>query len=198
MNYLAHAYLSFEHPHLLLGNMISDFVKGKQKLGYPAGIQQGIMLHREIDSFTDAHPVTAEAKKYFRTAAGLYAGAFMDIVYDHFLALDTVQYNEEEWMQFSLRTYAALKQQTGWMPPRFAGMFPYMESQNWLFNYRYRQGIENSFRGLTHRAAYLADYKPAFHAFETHYEALRQLYAEFFPFVKSHVQAQIAQLSSPG
>lgn len=30
MNYLAHAFLSFNHQPILTGNMISDFVKGKQ------------------------------------------------------------------------------------------------------------------------------------------------------------------------
>ncbi len=88
MNYLAHAYLSFSRPDLLVGNMISDFVKGRQKLNYSTGIQQGIVLHRQIDHFTDTHPATHDAKQYFKPAVGLYAGAFIDIVYDHFLALD--------------------------------------------------------------------------------------------------------------
>jgi hypothetical protein len=29
MNYLGHAYLSFNHQDILVGNMISDFIKGK-------------------------------------------------------------------------------------------------------------------------------------------------------------------------
>jgi acyl carrier protein phosphodiesterase len=29
MNYLAHAVLSFQQPDILTGNMISDFVKGR-------------------------------------------------------------------------------------------------------------------------------------------------------------------------
>lgn len=35
MNYLAHAYLSFNDPEILVGNLISDFVKGKKKFDYP-------------------------------------------------------------------------------------------------------------------------------------------------------------------
>jgi acyl carrier protein phosphodiesterase len=35
MNYLAHAYLSFNDPEILVGNMISDFVKGKKKFDSP-------------------------------------------------------------------------------------------------------------------------------------------------------------------
>jgi acyl carrier protein phosphodiesterase len=39
MNYLAHAYLSFNDPEILVGNMISDFVKGKKKFDFPLRIQ---------------------------------------------------------------------------------------------------------------------------------------------------------------
>ena len=92
MNYLAHAYLSFGHEEILVGNMISDFVKGKKKFDYSLGIQKGIALHRAIDSFTDDHPVTKLAKQFFKAEYGLYAGAFMDVVYDHFLANDTNEF----------------------------------------------------------------------------------------------------------
>ena len=92
MNYLAHAYLSFNNPGILAGNMISDFVKGKRKYDYPQKIQQGIAVHREIDRFTDTHPVTKEAKEIFRPAYRLYAGPLIDVVYDHFLANDIDQF----------------------------------------------------------------------------------------------------------
>ena len=65
--------------------MISDFVKGKKKFDYPAGIQKGIMLHRHIDNFTDTHEATREAKEIFRPHYRLYSGAFVDVVYDHCL-----------------------------------------------------------------------------------------------------------------
>ena len=59
MNYLAHAFLSFRHPEILVGNMISDFVKGRKKDNYEDLVQKGIMLHRSIDSFTDLHEATS-------------------------------------------------------------------------------------------------------------------------------------------
>jgi len=88
LNYLAHAYLSFDQPEIIVGNLISDFVKGKKKFDYPPGIQKGIALHRAIDTFTDSHPATKEAKEVFRPHYRLYAGAFIDVAYDHFLAND--------------------------------------------------------------------------------------------------------------
>ncbi|MFT3948882.1 MAG: ACP phosphodiesterase [Agriterribacter sp.] len=181
MNYLAHAYLSFNRPEILVGNMISDFVKGKQKEIYPAFIFKGIMLHREIDSFTDAHPATLKAKEFFRPAYRLYAGAFVDIVYDHFLANDTGIFSENEWLSFSQNTYYILEKHIQLLPDRFRGMLPYMKQQNWLFNYRYRWGIQNSFNGLVHRAQYMHDSSEAFSTFENNYTALQRCYAEFMP-----------------
>src|ERR1043165_6789392 len=124
MNYLAHAYLSFYQHEILVGNMISDFVKGKTKFDYPPGILRGIDLHRAIDRFTDIHPATKEAREIFRPAYRLYAGAFVDVVYDHFLANDPAEFNEHSLLQFSEETYKILEEHSQWLPQRFVSIFP--------------------------------------------------------------------------
>lgn len=184
MNYLAHAFLSFGNPDMLIGNMISDFVKGKKQYDYPPNIQQGIRLHRLIDSFTDSHPATQTAKILLKPAVGTYAGAFMDVVYDHFLAIDNAVYSEEEWHDFSHKTYQVLHSNEALLPEKFAKMLPFMSSQNWLYNYRHKWGIEKSFEGVVRRAAYLDDSKSAFLLFEKHYDQLQNAYLQFFPDVK--------------
>eukprot|EP01136_Pigoraptor_vietnamica_P014363 Opistho-1_new@56461 len=128
MNYLAHAYLSFNHPGILVGNMISDFVKGKKQYDFPDAVQKGIRLHRAIDAFTDQHPATREAKQLFKPAVGAYAGAFIDVVYDHFLAADETELPEPELLLFANRVYTQLAEQQSLLPEKFAGMLPYMTS----------------------------------------------------------------------
>ncbi len=194
MNYLAHAYLSFNNPEVLVGNVISDFIKGKKKFDYDKNIQQGITLHRLIDSFTDAHKATHEAKKIFKPAVGLYSGAFVDIVYDHFLANDANQLSANEWMIFSQNTYQSLQSFKDIFPERFAKMFPHMISHNWLYNYRYLQGIENSFKGLVYRAAYLQSSEEAFYLFQKEYETLQRCYNNFFSNVKMYAFTQLQKL----
>ncbi|HEY5406737.1 MAG TPA: ACP phosphodiesterase [Ginsengibacter sp.] len=182
MNYLAHAFLSFNKEDILAGNMISDFVKGKAKYNYPAGIQNGIQLHRLIDEFTDTHPVTAEAKNYFRPQYRLYSGAFIDVVYDHFLALDEKQFATSSDLEiFSENVYLLLGHNAAFFPMRFQKMFPYMQSQNWLYNYRLKEGIQKSFNGLVYRAAYLHESDIAFEIFNEHYTELQSCYLQFFP-----------------
>jgi acyl carrier protein phosphodiesterase len=196
MNYLAHAYLSFNKPGLLTGNMISDFVKGRKKFDYPLQVQQGIALHREIDNFTDSHFATKEAKEIFRPAYRLYAGSFIDVVYDHFLALDGNEFNNESLHAFTLKTYSLLDEHSAYFPERFAMMYPYMKAQNWLFHYRFREGIQKSLGGLVRRAAYLEESDTAYSLFNSNYEKLSQLYKLFFPDVKAMALNFVKQLEN--
>ena len=185
MNYLAHAYLSFGRPGILVGNMISDYVKGKKKYDYPEQIQQGVAVHREIDRFTDTHSATKEAKEIFRPAYRLYAGSLMDVIYDHFLALDEKEFTDESLKAFTINTYAMLDQFTDHFPEKFSRMYPYMKAQNWLYNYRYRQGIEKSLAGVVRRAKYLEESDTAYLLFNEHYDKLKKLYEIFFPGLKN-------------
>lgn len=195
MNYLAHAFLSFNNDDILTGNMISDFVKGKTKFDYPSQIQKGIYLHRQIDSFTDSHAVTAKAKEFFRPQYRLYSGAFIDIVYDHFLALDTKQFEEYGGLEnFTQITYQRLDKKTFFFPLLFQKMFPYMQSQNWLYNYRLKDGMRKSFGGLVHRAAYLYESDIAFKIFNDHYKELEDCYIDFFPELKDYTFKSLSNL----
>jgi acyl carrier protein phosphodiesterase len=224
MNYLAHAYLSFEITDITVGNMISDFVKGKQKFDYPIAIQQGITLHRAIDSFTDSHAVTREAKSFFRESYRLYAGPLVDVAYDHFLANDPLRFpetgekapaagprapiagagvagivNREETggtglKAFAQKTYEQLSTRQAVLPERFGRLFHYMKAQDWLFNYRYKEGIFNSFAGLARRATYMGSAEQAGLLFEQHYGELEACYTDFFPALQDFALRTLEQL----
>jgi acyl carrier protein phosphodiesterase len=195
MNYLAHALLSFDKPGILTGNMISDFVKGKAKFTYPVEIQQGIHLRRLIDNFTDSHPVTAEAKKFFFPQYRLYSGPFVDIIYDHFLALDQNEFIEYNGLEnFSKTIYQSLQKNAFYFPEKFFYMFPYMKEQNWLYSYRLKEGMRKSFTGLVHRAVYLNESDIAFKIFNEHYEELKSCYNEFFPALKRYALESLDNL----
>jgi acyl carrier protein phosphodiesterase len=195
MNYLAHAFLSFDNQEILTGNMISDFVKGKKKFDYPLTIQKGIALHRMIDNFTDFHPATAIAKDFFRPHYRLYSGAFVDIVYDHFLALDQKQFESYGGLHaFTRIIYMQLDQEKNFFPLPFERLFPYMKTQNWLFEYRLKEGMRKSFGGLVHRAVYLNESDFAFKIFNEHYEELSDCYKLFFRELKEYAFESLRSL----
>lgn len=192
MNYLAHAYLSFHDPEILVGNMISDYVKGKKKFDYPPRIQKGMDIHRAIDTFTDDHEIIKGAKEIFHPHYRLYAGAFVDVVLDHYLATDeTIFNNTASLHQFATETYHKLEPFSNIFPERFAMMFPYMKKQNWLYNYHERWGIEKSLHGVVRRATYLTESATAFHLFEEHFDELQQCYNAFFPLLVEFVKNRL-------
>lgn len=194
MNYLAHAYLSFNMPSVLAGNMISDFVKGKNKFSYPQEIQTGIALHRFIDKYTDDHPATKKAKEIFRPVYRLYSGAFVDVVYDHFLATDEAEFTEESLQAFTEKTFKLLDLYTGYFPEPFSSMYPYMKTQNWLYNYQFKWGVEKSLQGVVRRATYLTESQQAYHLFENNYHVFKSCYNEFFPDLKKQTLQKLTRL----
>jgi acyl carrier protein phosphodiesterase len=196
VNYLAHAYLSFGKADITVGNLISDFVKGKKKLDYPETIQQGITLHRDIDTFTDTHPMTHQAKHFFSDYYRLYAGPIVDIIYDHFLANDPLLFPDPASLEsFAMKTYQQVGSRQSFFPSRFTHLFPFMISQNWLFNYRRREGIYNSLHGLARRASHMPDPAAAFQTFETRYDELQACYQHFFPDLKNFAFTRLQELT---
>lgn len=192
MNYLAHAYLSFGQSELLVGNMISDHVKGKKQYDFPEGIRKGIILHRSIDNYTDSHLQVSKAKEYFRASYRLYAAPLIDIVFDHYLA--STQFDEEELFTFSQGVYQVLEEYWDWLPERFQQLFPYMKEHNWLYNYRHLAGIERSMNGLIRRAAYINDMQTAIHLLQQHYTELGEIFSVFFPDVKNFAKHESERL----
>ena|SRR2546423_5595657 len=195
MNFLAHAYLSFHHPEILVGNMISDFVKGSSKFNYGITIQKGIMLHREIDQFTDVHPATHEAMQFFKPYYRLYSSPIMDILYDHFLANDETIFKDDSSLKiFTREIYSHLETYSTQLPEKFVYVFTYMRMEDWLYNYRLKQGIEKSLRGLIRRAAFISDSDTAINLFLENYDHLDQCYKKFFPDVKQFAKQKLDEL----
>lgn len=193
MNFLAHAYLSFDDPEILVGNMISDFVKGSAKLRFSGNIQKGIMLHREIDNFTDVHPATKKAKEIFRPAYRLYSGAVMDVIYDHYLATDLSIFDETSLRAFTSQTYRILDQYTAILPSHFMHIFTYMKTDDWLYHYREREGIRKSLAGLIRRAVYLSESDTAYHLFLEQYIFLNECYSTFIGDVKEYAKQKLKE-----
>ncbi|HRP90146.1 MAG TPA: ACP phosphodiesterase [Edaphocola sp.] len=192
MNFLGHAFLSFHQPETLVGNMIGDFIKGNEALHkLPEQIQKGVMLHRNIDTFTDSHPAITRSKTYFREDYRLYAGAFVDGMLDHFLANDPKCFeSESKLLEFSQNVYQTVKEYQEVLPEKFLKVIERMSEDNWLFHYRTLKGTKKLFEGIVYRAKYLeTNADSAFNTLVVNYYMLNQCYYEFIddviPFVKN-------------
>ncbi|MNK38941.1 Acyl carrier protein phosphodiesterase [compost metagenome] len=177
MNYLAHSILSFTNGQLV-GNMIADFIKNNERENFPLDIQEGIKLHRAIDTFTDSHPAVSEAKKIFSPWVRLYSGAFVDVSFDYFVAH---LYSEAELKLHSAKVYKILWENEKWLPENYKRMLVRMEQDDWLTNYRENQGIKFSMQNVLHKATYLEKDIPVFDAFLRNKDQLKNCFDNFYP-----------------
>ena len=143
MNFLAHLYLSEDNPKIIIGNFIADHIKGNRFTHLDTQIQKGIRLHREIDTFTDTHRITRISKGRLSKRHGLYAGIIVDIFYDHYLAKNWHDYSVIPLDIYVKAVYQLLEDHKQILPEKTLEILPAMVRDNWLYNYRYKEGIKN-------------------------------------------------------
>ena len=100
MNFLIHLYVTGDDPELLVGNLMGDFVKGRLTGQFPAAIEEGIILHRRIDSFAAGNTNFLRSKRRLDASCALYRGVLVDLFYDHFLALNWNEYASVPFIDF--------------------------------------------------------------------------------------------------
>lgn len=189
MNFLAHSYLTFNDGQIV-GQFLEDFIRNKDRYSFPKDIQDGITLHRAIDTYTDSHPAIHEAKKVFSPLVRLYAGAFIDVSMDYFLATDLSIYSPKEWKEHSRKVYRVLNEHERFLSVNFRRMLIRMEHDDWLYNYRNDQGIKFSIQNVLNKAKYLDQDIPVFKAFLDNKDALQKCYDDFFPDLLAHVKSE--------
>ena len=190
MNYLAHSFLSGDDEELLVGNFIADSVRGSQLQLYPEKIAQGIILHRQIDTFTDAHPIVQLSKERLRPAYRKYAGVIADIFYDHFLAINFDQYSNLGLGVYTQHVYNSVQRHQAILPERVLYFLPYMIEQNWLLNYANLEGIRRSLTGLSRRTAFVSNMETAADELRENYHLYLHEFNIFFPDLMAYVKEQ--------
>ncbi len=187
MNFLAHIYLSFDNPKVMVGNFIGDFVKGRNLLDqFEPEIVKGINLHRTIDEFTDHHPVVSESKRRLRPKYRHYAAVIVDVFYDHFLARYWNNYHPELLTTYSSQTYNTLENHWEILPGGVKHMLPYMKRDNWLLNYGKLEGIGRALTGMSQRTRHESKMEQSIAELEDYYEDFKKEFELFFPDLIRH------------
>ncbi len=126
MNTLAHLYLSGDDPDLLLGNFIGDSVRGDDFLQLEYRVQQGVLLHRSIDRFTDQHAVFKHICSMMRDGFSRYAPVVADVFLDHFLARDWERFNTQPLKEYVQWAQGLLASRIDRCPERSRRYFHYL------------------------------------------------------------------------
>lgn len=196
MNFLAHAYLSFGLEGILVGNFAADFIKGKEIQRYDKDILIGILLHREIDSFTDSHPLVRAGQSYLRPRFRHYSTVITDIFFDYFLGKNWEKYSSVPLETFVNQTYETIGANLDLLPDSFGEMFGWMKSQNWLYNYREIAGIQKALTGLSRRTTFDSKMNEAPEILLEREAEFELIFFAFFKDLETFARAKLTELQS--
>ncbi len=180
MNFLAHIYLSFGDDEITLGNFMADSIRGNKFKHLPERVQKGIVLHREIDTFTDTHPIPKKSSKRLHKNYSHYSRVIVDIFYDHFLAKNWKSYSDEPLAIFVDGFYDILEDNYAILTDDVKRMMPHMIADNWLLNYAKMEGMAKVLKGMNRRTKNRSKMDFAIIDLEEHYEAFEVEFTAFF------------------
>lgn len=187
MNYLAHIYLSGNDEKLMVGNFIADAVKGNKYLSYETGIQQGILLHRQIDFLTDQHPIVHQTSAFFNPVYGKYAGVVCDMVFDHFLAANWNLYHSQNLRLYVNYINKIFLRHFGILPLKMKIILPFWVKNRWPELYATPDGLRKVLSGMSRYTSLPAGSDAAIEILLANYQKIESLFKMFF----SELQLQL-------
>lgn len=186
MNHLAHLFLAGPSTESLIGNLSGDFVKGVLGDDYPPAIRAGIVMHRKVDAFTDAHPEVGAFRRVIANDHGHYARVIADMFIDHFLAGRFDEFAGEPLEAFLARTFAALDPHAHALPGMLRVVYPRMRDGGWLESYRTVDGIRMALGGISRRFKRQPQLAPAARLLVDARQELERRFERFFPEVAEY------------
>ena len=192
MNFLAHIYLSGDDDDIKIGNFLGDFVKGRLNnlinAQYSLSVINGMALHREIDSFTDTHPIVKQSIDRLQPKYHKVSGIIVDMFYDHILAKNFLRYSSISLPKYSQLFYDLLENRKGEIPKEMDRMVKSMISHNWLMGYTTYEGIEWALKGISQRLSFDSGIEKATEELRRDYALYEAEFQLFFPEMILHCQ----------
>jgi acyl carrier protein phosphodiesterase len=191
MNYLAHLHLSGTSTGLIIGNFIADSVKGSAINSFSDEIKEGIRLHRNIDTFTDTHPIVEESKQRLREKYKKYASVIVDVFYDHYLASNWIDYSTESLDEYTKNIYSIIEEHKSVLPLKSKMFTEYMLKYNILSAYADLDGIDRVLTGMSKRTRFISNMEHAIFDLKESYPLYENEFKRFYPDLKQFVNTQI-------
>ncbi len=181
MNFLAHLFLSGDDEQLIVGNFLGDFLSNKQVATLPRPFQEGVRLHRKIDSYTDQHPMVKQSSKRLQAKHGKYAPVILDVFHDFLLAHNWDKYSTQPLGDFAKNIYQVLQHHIYLMPTFLKERLPLMISDDWLVRYGTEDGLRFTFDRMKLRSSFPRFFEHAVESLQLDFDALNADFNQFFP-----------------
>lgn len=152
MNFLAHALLAGEAPHLIVGGVVGDWIKGHLPAGLPDDLARGVSLHRAIDHFAETHPAFCRSRSRVSPARRRYAGVLVDVFYDHLLAKNWAALHPQPLQEYCEIVYGLIEARLPELPADSHLALKLMAKEDWLSSYAQIEGIADVLARMSRRA----------------------------------------------
>lgn len=140
MNLLAHLHLSDGlDAEETAGNVLADFLPNG--LEVPPAVGRGIELHRQIDAFTDRHPLVAEARGLISERRRRLASIIVDLAFDLALSRAWEHHSAVPLGRFIADGYSRIEFGARDLGERANRLVPRMRARRWFESYTTLDGI---------------------------------------------------------
>jgi acyl carrier protein phosphodiesterase len=204
MNHLAHFFLSGDDEDLAIGNFVADFITNRELPQFTEAVKRGIMLHRAIDAFTDAHPIVKKSTKRLHPFHHKYSPVIVDMYYDFLLAKNWTKYakgdpfpTESRFLTSTVcntdlrlfidKMYNLLTIRHLELPEKLKKRLPRMIADDWLMRYTTYEGLNRAFLMIEKTAAFPGNFGNAAAHLEMFLEDFDAEFNMFFPDLQAHV-----------
>jgi acyl carrier protein phosphodiesterase len=172
----------------MIGNLIGDTVKGRKYEDLQPVVRKGVLMHRAIDDFTDRHPVNAKVRKLLHPEFGKYAGVYLDMYYDHFLAAGWNDFSEIPLMKFCTGFYFDALFHFKYLPYRIRVLLYMFIAGNLLKGYANLDKFEGALEYMHKHSNLPKTGKDAVECLKNNYDVLKDAFYDFFPLLVNHTR----------
>ncbi|HEX5220640.1 MAG TPA: ACP phosphodiesterase [Verrucomicrobiae bacterium] len=190
MNWLAHLLLSEQSATFRIGNLVPDLMMRTELEQVPEAFRDGIECHRYIDAFTDAHPVVRRSMGRLASPHRRFAPILMDIFYDHFLSVNWTRHCPQPLHEFLHEVYDSFDGPGAQLPATTQSILQRMRQENWLGSYGDVAGVQITLERVARRLRRSVPLGEAVTELQRNYDALGADFKEFFPELRSQVEAR--------
>ncbi|MET0049632.1 MAG: ACP phosphodiesterase [Candidatus Thiodiazotropha sp.] len=183
MNWLAHIFLSEAPMAYQHGNLLADVLKGRSWPGASDDFIAGLVMHRQIDAFTDSHP-RVQCSKARLGRDGRLKGVVVDVAYDHLLVKHWSRFARPEFDDFVENFHRGSRRLPDDYPSIARDFLTRLSQTGHLYDYQSFKGIEQALWRIEQRLSARArarekmrDYLPLLH------QALPGIEVDFLAFM---------------
>jgi acyl carrier protein phosphodiesterase len=188
MNFLAHLYLSGESDKVKVGNFIGDYVKGKKHENYHSEIQKGILLHRNIDHFTDTNNLVSNCSKLLKDGYGRYSGVVVDLIFDHFLAKNWSKFHDQSIGKFVDHSHEILIKNYLVLPNKVKLFLPFLIQSRRLESYAKFDGLQTALDIMARRTTLPDCSEYAIQSLKDNYTEFEDNFSNFMKEVTKYIK----------